>query len=664
MTDDLEAPGVDMTDEGGIDLPNVIWEDDTAEPCWDHQLLSLLQDTSDHNADKIIKLANRYLPPTEERQTGTCGNGKKKQRKMKRRNTTNSSFNDPRLGGGGVAEYREKAIKALYYCSNERKVNGELCMILLPDGHSGPCPLCHVACSDTGGDGEESFHSRDLVVDLAEHYRVVARQDHTDVLQLICDYDSIAQERLSRDPDDPDARVQCPLSGLVARRDYKANPKVFQVDVEAKAGEYAILNHGHSPEEVYVVKEEADGYIVRTCQGEKVKAEKEKVEKLGGHFPWDVVVFDDGSDVHNNLSMPYSNDSKTERLECIPEKFRDVLVYNAWLGTTCGGRTWPNTRQRQVWYEKQRRRLSEYKAIELDFTVKVWYNGRLCIVHGPSMTRNELFGVYDHKAAEKLMGMNGPRNAQSAKVILDDFEAYSSSKHAVYSFLHAKVHKGSSCLPLSKEKSDKKHQDAEDKLGTPEWEAHRLESGAMYQPLPAAGSVYHDLAPDPNWTAWARMDFGRAHGQGIVDNLFREFLLSLAPKAKRKALSGLFDALRHPRGSSKGHGFYSDDGDFTQSGEQLIKKRAFRTRYMGVTLVKLFDDGTLRSEDCMKVSKRYTLNITLITARMLMFLKFLRTWRLYTALTTPSKEGFGKVEFEQVLCVVRSCFITQKCSNN
>ena len=85
---------------------------------------------------------------------------------------------------------------------------------------------------------------------------------------------------------------------------------------------------------------------------------------------------------------------------------------------------------------------------------------------------------------------------------------------------------------------------------------------------------------------------------------------------------------------------------------------------MGVTLVKLFDDGTLRSEDCMKVSKRYTLNITLITARMLMFLKFLRTWRLYTALTTPSKEGFGKVEFEQVLCVVRSCFITQKCSNN
>ena len=130
---------------------------------------------------------------------------------------------------------------------------------------------------------------------------------------------------------------------------------------------------------------------------------------------------------------------------------------------------------------------------------------------------------------------------------------------------------------------------------------HSKQSGVMYQSLPAAGSEYHDLPPDPEWTMWSRMDFGRAHGQGIVDNLFREFLLSLVPRAKRQSLHDMFEVVRHPRGSSKVHHCTDENGKFTKSGEQLHKKRLFRTCFLGLSFVSCFDDGSEKSNECMKV---------------------------------------------------------------
>ena len=90
--------------------------------------------------------------------------------------------------------------------------------------------------------------------------------------------------------------------------------------------------------------------------------------------------------------------------------------------------------------------------------VKVWFNGRWCILHDPSMTRNEIFGVYDHKEMEKLAGINGSRNKAAAKSLLEDFEAYGATNHAIYSFLYANQVVGSSCKPTSKVKSDKMFQ--------------------------------------------------------------------------------------------------------------------------------------------------------------------------------------------------------------
>ena len=110
--------------------------------------------------------------------------------------------------------------------------------------------------------------------------------------------------------------------------------------------------------------------------------------------------------------------------------------------------------QRQIWYEKQRRRLQQYGAIRLEGKMTVWYNGRWCTVHEPRMTRNEIFGAYDHKEMEKLAGINGSRNKAAAKPILEGFEAYGAMHHAVYSFLYATQVLGSSCKPTSKVDSD------------------------------------------------------------------------------------------------------------------------------------------------------------------------------------------------------------------
>ena len=321
-----------------VSLPNICTVDPMDEQTSVHKLLGLLQDTCDFNADGILALLDNDFE--EKMRAGSRG----KRGKKRNATTLKQAYNDHLLGGGGVDKMREDVITELHYCVNPNKQNGELyCQILLPDGHSGPCPRCGVPCSQVSQNGKETFNSRDLVVRLEEHYKLMAKQTHSDMLQLICDFYPKALNRLSQKPDDPDARVWCPLSGLIARQDFhnSARQQGILLDVEAEVGDTCRLKG----ELVTVLEKHEDRYVVLTVLNERVVAGLESVEKIGGHFPLVVVVFDDGAEVYKSLSVNYTNDGKTEMVVNIPEEYQDMNRYCALLGTTCGGRTWPNTRE-------------------------------------------------------------------------------------------------------------------------------------------------------------------------------------------------------------------------------------------------------------------------------------------------------------------------------
>jgi hypothetical protein len=155
---------------------------------------------------------------------------------------------------------------------------------------------------------------------------------------------------------------------LIARKDFH-NPekrKGFLLDVEAKPNETAYL-HGN---EVKILEKHADKYVVLTTSNEKLEAPLEDVEKIGGHFPLVVVVFDDGAEVYKSLTTQYSNDGKTEVLVNIPEECQDMTRYCAWLGTTCGGRAWPNTREVSFYFH------SCYYFSETILTLTVTHRGK------------------------------------------------------------------------------------------------------------------------------------------------------------------------------------------------------------------------------------------------------------------------------------------------
>ena len=326
----------------GLIVPNIITEDPFELLPSEHKVLAMLKDTSEVNTDSLLALIDDDFE--SESFSRPSRRTKRQSKKQKQFRTTIGAYNDHRLGGGGVQSMRELLVNHLHYCTNPLKTNGKIhCQILLPDGHTGRCPRCQYACSDCSVSGEK-FRSEDIVIRLEFHYPIVANQNNSHLLQHICDYHNIAMKRISQHPEDEDARVYCTLSGLTARRDYVKNPKHFELDVEAAVNDTALVNGRR----VKVIEKYSQTYVVQTPQGKRLEVEKEKVEKIGGHFPLDVVVFDDGAEVYNALKLPYSNDGKTEQIFNIPEEYRDCPTFCAWLGTTCGGKVWPNTRQRQV----------------------------------------------------------------------------------------------------------------------------------------------------------------------------------------------------------------------------------------------------------------------------------------------------------------------------
>ena len=299
-----------------ICMPNICTVDPLAEVASLHKLLGLLRDTSEINADGILAILDNDFEEKISAETTLQGNRKRNRKGTGIRGAQKALYNDPLLPLGGVDKMREKVMHINNYCINPAN-GGKYCQILLPDGHSGPCPRCGFPCSRMS-DGKETFLSRDIVVRLEEHYKLLAKQSHSDLLQLICNHYPTAISRLSQHPADTQARVWCPLSGLIARKDFH-NPekrKGFLLDVEAKPNETAYL-HGN---EVKILEKHADKYVVLTTSNEKLEAPLEDVEKIGGHFPLVVVVFDDGAEVYKSLTTQYSNDSKTEVLVNIPEE--------------------------------------------------------------------------------------------------------------------------------------------------------------------------------------------------------------------------------------------------------------------------------------------------------------------------------------------------------
>ena len=135
------------------------------------------------------------------------------------------------------------------------------------------------------------------------------------------------------------------------------------LDIEPRVGEEAYVDEGNGEESLVkvIVKEELkDGYVLQnpSKQGDlKYMRDKSKVHKIGGTIPLNCITFDDGADVYHSNHMVYSNSARTEEIQNISPWKRIRPEFCAVWGFTDGGISQGNVDDRNVEYEKQRRRL-------------------------------------------------------------------------------------------------------------------------------------------------------------------------------------------------------------------------------------------------------------------------------------------------------------------
>jgi len=159
------------------------------------------------------------------------------------------------------------------------------------------------------------------MIDLKELYPLLLR--HSDLLQRIADYHPTSIARLSQPPNDPQARVFDTQSGLIARRDFAANPANFELDIVPKLDEVAVFEKDGKLLRCKVIEcvgAECDTgyYRIRLLDGEEVllvNKERSKVQKKGGTVPVNVTTMTDGAEVFKSSSMNYSNNSCVEVIE-------------------------------------------------------------------------------------------------------------------------------------------------------------------------------------------------------------------------------------------------------------------------------------------------------------------------------------------------------------
>jgi hypothetical protein len=502
-----------------------------------------------------------------------------------------SAYDDPSLAGGGVTKLQALLHKKLAYCTNKNESHGKLeCQRLLPDGHVGPCCSCGHA-TDREVNGVRANISEDHVIDLGHYYEIIFQS--TGIAQRICDYHKTSMERLSTCPKDEKARVHCVESALIARQDRARNPDWFELDVEARPGEKAILNRpGELRESVQVVQKLRSGYIVKmltgSCKGTRqLIVDPSTVEKEGGHFPVNVVAFDDAGEVFQSSTIMYSPCARTEEMQNIAVAHRRRCEFNAMLGFEGGGEHHKNVRARNVYYERQRRRLQQEGHTLHGVTLKVTYNGRECVMHSPTVRRNEYFRVLDHPEMVRQGSGMGARSPDSLKPILKDSTAVSLRNKACYSFLAAP-----NCTPQDEQESCKLYNEAEAKRGKEGWDKAAPKLGCKGTLLAISGDPLYGLPPDPTQNQYSRLDYGRMHQDGIRDNLFRKLILSLVPVGRRKVLSQQHDALRQPRGTKPTKQYVKTaTGEFSGATEKLHDKKHWRLHRMRYDLKPLFEPG-------------------------------------------------------------------------
>jgi hypothetical protein len=400
-----------------------------------------------HSSDKDGDSALSILADAENRLLKTNKRGSKR--------TLASAYEDRSLVGGGFSKLKGKLFKKVVYCTNQTMKHGKMvCARKLPDGHSGSCcPYCQSEVAKTSK-SKKGFLNVDYMLDLEEVYNVLFT--NTDIAQRICDYYPISISRLSTPLTDPQARVFCVASAQIATEDFADNPHRFELDVEAKPGEFALHRVQNELRRVKVIVELRDGYLLESVQTGDVVLEENKsaVEKLGGHFPVIVVVYDDGAEVYQSQALQYSNTTRTEEMICMFEKHRRRQEFSSVLGTTAGGVTHYNVHERNVFFELQRRKMQ--RGFVVPSLIKVLFNGRLCVCHSPTITRNPIMRNLDEPERVKQAGTTNFRNPFCLAVFVDNFEAVLSGSNTVYSFL-----KNRDCTPRDEATCRERFQNAE-----------------------------------------------------------------------------------------------------------------------------------------------------------------------------------------------------------
>lgn len=515
--------------------------------------------------------------------------------------TIDSAYNDPGLVGGGVRCLQARLHHRLFYCSNHNTCNGKhVCGRLMSDGFDGDrCPHCDWSISPFV----------DHVIELQHLYPLLMQ--HSDLLQRIADYYPISISRLSQGSSNQAARVWCTESAYIARRDFERNPTNFILDIVPKLGDvcYYSPDCGSSlllcdvtkavgekyAEGMYTVKLRESGKIVHLFG-----KDRSQVQKIGGLIPINVVCFDDGAEVFKSSSMTFSDNSRTEEIQNIAKAHRRRPDFCCFLGTTSGGKSHPNVREKNVWYEKQRRLLSTV-GTTCSAPVSCFCAGRRVVVHRARIVRNEYHRSLDHPELVK-QGTMSSRNVNSMNPFMTGFKAVNTKYRALYCYLM----NTKNCDPIKEADSVRLFAEAEALVGTEGWEENAQATGVKMQSVAAAGAEHHNLAPDPTQNHWSRIDMGAMHFLGIVDDNFREFLISLASPDARRRLSVSPYALRQPPGQKKLHSYVKvsktdNTAEFTKVDEKLHQKKKWRQSLMLYDLKNLFEGTSARTVDIHRV---------------------------------------------------------------
>jgi hypothetical protein len=426
--------------------------------------------------------------------------------------------------------------------------------------------------------------SVDHYINLGEYYKIIF--EHTDLAQRIVDYAPISLAQLSQ-PLDHTAKVFGVESGWVARSDFHRNPHRFTLDIHPKAGEDALLRPRMT--RVRVLDVVGQTYTISHNGTTSFNIERKFLEKIGGVIPLNVVVFDDASEVFQQMVLQYSDTARTEEPVNIASKHRRRPEFCALLGLVAGGKKTFNVNERNVIYERQRRALSTEGVVLPRLEVRDEH-GNVIVLHDTVLYRNEFCRVLDDPEFVAQGGLMSHRNPNSLGPLMENFKACLANKTTAYCYLL-----NQNLQPRDEESSRNGYAKAESLRGTPGWKKNAMETGFKWQMLAEKGSDMHGLPPDPTQNQYKRIDHERMHALGIVTGLFREFLISQLDKSHRTCLLYQPAQLRQPAGTHQVVPLTVKDKEgrisYKKSGEKLHQKKHWREHRMLSDLYPRFPEG-------------------------------------------------------------------------